>query len=115
MNQMVSYKMANLVLFGGERSVKNKWNQGSSGTPFVVGGNSTIIFSPFTLWKWTITVNFNYKMTQKMHKLQPKNTLSVSSRYCRNDSLLNPIWSPDALQTLSSSSRKVSTMLASDK
>lgn len=35
MNQMVPYKMANPVVFGGEGGVKNKWNQASSATSFV--------------------------------------------------------------------------------
>lgn len=75
----------------------------------------TIIFSPSTLWNWIITFYFNHKMAQKIHKLQPKNTLSVSSRYCGSDLLLYPMWSPDELQTPSSSSRMVSTILISDK
>lgn len=75
----------------------------------------TIMFSPSTLWNWMITFYFNHKMAEKIHKLQPKNTLSVSSRYCRSDSPLYPMWSPGELQTPSSSSRMVSTILISDK
>lgn len=86
MNQMGSYKMASSCPLWRGGGVKNK--QGSSGTPFVLWGNITIIFSPFTLWNWIITFHFNYKMAQKTHKLPPKNTFSVSSRYCRNDLLL---------------------------
>lgn len=98
MNQRVSYTVAHPVLFGRDWGGMLKINGIRVVlVSFILWGNVTIIFSPSTLWNWIITFHFNYKMAQKIHKPQPKNTLSASGRYYRNDLLLYAIWSPDRL------------------
>lgn len=63
MHQMVFYKITtNSILFGGEgKGIKNKQNRGHSGTPLVLWGNITMVFTSSTFWNYMIIFYFQLR------------------------------------------------------